>query len=105
MAWLEYRKSDGYVVAIYDTEPITIPDGYGKVQGENFKAGDEFEYHITVLRDKDGNPTGQFAWVRQAPPATYLLQQLADKDNQIKELQQVVADLETAIAALLGGAM
>lgn len=95
MVFLEYNLQNGYVVAIHETEPAVIPEGYGiaKASAYNFKPGDEFEYYIIV---EEVNPEGEavsIASVKQAPQATYLMQQLTQKEQQIKELQQVVADI------------
>lgn len=97
MSWLEYHKSEGYVVAIHETEPTIIPDDHGVVETEDFNPGDEFKYYITVYLDESGTPTGAFAAVQQAPPVTYLLQQLATKDKQITELQQLAADIASLL--------
>ena len=96
--WLKYQKSDGYVVAIYQAETAPkVEEEYGVIQHELFRPGDEFTYYIVVHLDSEGNPTNQFSAIQQSPPATYILQSIADKESRI-------FDLETGIAAILGGA-
>lgn len=97
MAWLEYQRSNGYVVAIHDVEPANVPEEHNIISTNEFKAGDEFEYYISVVLDETGNPTGQFAAIRQAPPASYIMRRLNEKDSQIAELQQIVADLASLL--------
>lgn len=93
MVYLEYQKSDGYVVKIHAEEPTVIPETNGVFQSDQFNVNDEFTYAIYLHLDENGNPTGACAAIQQAPVATHLLQQLADKDAKILELEQIVADL------------
>jgi len=97
MVWLEYQKSDGYVVKIHDTEPITIDAGNGVIESEDFNINDEFTYAIYAHLDENGVANGTFGAVQQAPAAQYLLQQLADKDAKMTELEQIVADLSSLL--------
>lgn len=98
MVWLEYERSNGYVYKIHETEPTIIPQGSAVAKSEDFTVGDEFTYFITVLEvDEEGFAT-KHAEIQQSAPAQEILRNLSDKEQRI-------ADLETAIAALLGGAM
>lgn len=97
MVWLEYQKSDGYVVKISDIEPVDVPAEHGVVTTSDFAVNDEFKYIIYVHVNQDGDPTGQFAAIQQAPAATYILEQLAQKDAKIAELEQIVADLSSLL--------
>ena len=93
MVWLEYQKSDGYVVKIHAEEPVAISENNGVIETDQFNVNDEFTYAIYLHLDDNGNPTGEHGAIQQAPVATYLLRELAEKDAKIGELEQVVADL------------
>lgn len=104
MVWLEYGKLDGYVVQISESKPPTIRDGHAVAQANDYSVGDEFEYYIVVNKVQEADDgSGEMvvassASVRQSPPAQDILRRIAEASNR-------VADLEAALAAILGGAV
>jgi hypothetical protein len=96
--YLTYRQSDGYVVAISETEPISVEDGYAVAQSDQFQPEDEFEYFIKIYVDeiKDGKVTSHAA-VRQAPPAQEILQRLAQLEREKEDIRQKVTALESKV--------
>lgn len=103
LVYLEYQKVSGYVVKIHADEPATVPEVHGIHATGDFSPGDEFQYCIYVTL-AEGEVTGT-ASVQQAPPATYLLQRLADKDQEIKELKQELATTQEALDFIIMGGM
>lgn len=94
MKWLMYDNISGYVVAISDSEITTIPEGNSVYVDalDKYTVGEELTYAIYVVRDENNNVVALSA-VQQSPTAQYLVQELAEKDAKILELQQLVADL------------
>jgi hypothetical protein len=100
--YLTYRQSDGYVVAISETEPAAVEDGYAVAQSDHFQPGDEFEYYIKLYVDeiKDGQVRSHAA-VRQAPPAQELLRRLDQVEKAVGVgLQAVSGGLTERLAEL-----
>lgn len=77
MPYLEYRESDGYVVAVHEERPEEAEEGYAVAESDHFKLGDEFEYYIKVYVNeiKDGRVTSHAA-VRQGPPQQEILKEI-----------------------------
>jgi len=105
MAYLEYQKSDGYVVTIHETEPTSVVAEHGVIATDQFKVNDEFTYAIYAHLNPDGTANGMFGAVQQAPAAQYMLQQLADKDAKIKDLEAQLATTQEALDFLIMGGM
>jgi|GEM_PF-2683377 len=103
MVWLEYQKSDGYVVKIHETAPSLVNENHGVIATEQFNVNDEFTYAIYAHLDENGNANGVFGAVQQAPAAQYMLSQLADKDNRISQLEQQLAVTQAALDYLIMG--
>ena len=107
MSYLEYRETDGYVVAIHATQPATVPEGYAAAESDHFQPGDEFTYYIIVNEAKEGRVTSHAA-VRQAPPVqeimarTSALEKATGAGNNPGEkgIAKRVDALEARIAAL-----
>ena len=98
MVWLEYQNSDGYVVKIHEVEPEELQEGHSILESNDWNINDEFKYAIYVHLDG----SGAIGAVQQAPAVLYLLEKLAEKDNQIEEIQQVVADLSELVLEMGG---
>jgi len=102
MVYLEYKVDSGYVTQVHQTKPIIIGEGHSLAQSDDYRAGDEFEYYIVVNEVQEAdNGSGEIvvvssAAVRQSPPAQDILQRIAEASSR-------VADLEAALAAILGG--
>lgn len=101
MAYLEYEIENGHVVGIYESIPATIKQEC-KIAIDNgtYKSGDEFEFYIIVTTVDESEETPivvSTSAVRQAPAASYILEQLAQKDAKIAELEQIVADLSSLL--------
>ncbi|MDO7787111.1 hypothetical protein [Desulforamulus aquiferis] len=103
MTYLKYRKDNGYVVGVYDSQPVH-EDGYLIAQDDSYKPGDEFEFYIVVTEVRDGVVLSS-ACVRQAPPAAYLLQKLTEKDNKIKNLETQLQVTQEALDFIILGGM
>lgn len=99
--YLEYRQSDGYVVAIHEILPMTVAEGYAVAESTHFAPGDEFEYWIKIYVDevKDGKVTS-YAAVRQAPPAQEMLLRLAQLEGNFVQFENDKEVIEQRVAAL-----
>jgi hypothetical protein len=99
--YLEYRQSDGYVVAIHEILPMTVAEGYAVAESTHFAPGDEFEYWIKIYVDevKDGKVTSHAA-VRQAPPAQEMLLRLAQLEGNFVQFENDKEVIEQRVAAL-----
>lgn len=95
MPYLEYRESDGYVVAIHEEKPEVVEGGYAVARSDRFEPGDEFEYWIKVYADevKAGRVTSHAA-VRQAPPAQEVLKKLRELERRLDMLESYVKNEE-----------
>jgi hypothetical protein len=104
MVYVEYRAVDGYVVQIHEAKPPIVGDGNALALSSEYSLGDEFEYYIVVNEVQESNDgSGEIvvvssASVRQSPPAQDILRRIAEANNR-------VADLEDALAIILGGAI
>ncbi|MFZ7103352.1 MAG: hypothetical protein ACOWWO_11955 [Peptococcaceae bacterium] len=92
MFYLEYQKSNGYVIAVHDVVPNAIDDN-GIAKSDNFVPGDEFEYFIIINEVDENGILISASSIRQAPPATYILKELATVKKEKAELEMIVADL------------
>lgn len=97
MVYLEYQKSDGYVVKIHEVEPVEVIAEHGIIETDQFNLNDEFTYAIYAHLDENGVANGTFGAVQQSPTAQYMLQRLAEKDAKIAELEQILADLSSLL--------
>lgn len=104
MFYIKYEDDTKLVVGIYPTEPQP-EEGYSIARSYNFEPGMELEYVITVdTLNQDGAVTAS-STTKQTVPAYQILKELHDTKEQNIVLQQQVADLEMAMAAVLGGAV
>lgn len=91
MVWLKYLKENGHVEEITEIEPVVDELVYGKVEANDYSVGDEFTYYIVVNIGIDNSFTTSS--IRQAPSATYVLQQLIDISNRLATLEQFITTL------------
>lgn len=92
MLYLEYVLLTRFVIKIHNEQPTSINSGCALYAYPGPDIEDTFSKNYFVAVDDSGNPIGVSSY-QVAPSAAYMLEQLAEKDAKIAELEQLVADL------------
>ena len=92
--YLEYRTSDGYVVAIHTEAPGKLDARHALAESDMFQPGDEFERYIVVNEVRDGQVVSHAA-IRQSPPAQDLLARLAALEKRLEAVETETAVLKS----------
>ena len=112
--YLEYKKSNGYVVKIHEQMPTNVQSGNDIVLNNSFNIGDEFKYYIEVglepvyQRDENGDlvlvdgnpviidkvPNGVVSAIQQAPAIEDIKAEIAQR---LDAFEARIADLESKI--------
>ncbi len=104
MFYIQYENDTHLVTGIFNIEPEP-KEGCSVAQSVNLKPDMELEYIITVdTVNQDGVVTAS-STTKQTVPAYQILKDLHDTKQQNEILQQQIADLEMAMASVLGGAV
>lgn len=91
MVYLLCKNDTKHVVKISET-PIAQEQGYFCAKSDSYKVGDEFTYYILVHETDENGVVISSASVRQAPQATYILQENAILKEQIDQLTIMLGD-------------
>ncbi|MBU3146849.1 hypothetical protein [Clostridium sp. CF012] len=102
--YLEYQISDGYVIAIYNEMPATIPTDrkIAISNNVNFEVGYEFDNYIVVQEvDANGNLTSS-CMIKQPDSVKFLRQErdISKAENAI--LTSTQNDIQIAMTQLMG---
>lgn len=87
MAWVEYREADGYVVAIHETLPEKVADGFVVAETQIYSPGDEHEHYI-VVNDAQGGQVRSTSSVRQSPPTQEILSRISSLEARVGAIEK-----------------
>lgn len=107
MKYIIYEKETGEVKQILLEQPIELQEGMLVATSDVLNVGDEVSYRLLVHEVDENGVLKRYSGYKIAPSVRELLDEMSNKNSQIKALQEQLALSQQAIDDLIfnGGAL